>query len=352
MAGRSAKKEFKMSRKPKKIRKALQEKSFSSPKLDKKSGKILIDTSASIGVHKRSVIRPKGGGEIPLDDFKHKVKGAHVKAVGIKNTGWHLPDSEFIEHGNSYGTVLPAYGSREGVTRQVVAVVDEKRKKRVVFKFPLFGWTASNLPDMMIEHEDIARKIHKTVPAAKMLKVRKVPNLEFLDKNPFSEGIMVEEHELVCSHRNKDGRLISKNLHEEHFDHPIELIDSLRQITESVTKLYTKAGILYTDTKPENFVRDCCNKTKKHPHGVVKIVDHEAQYRSLEREDIKQLGRALAVPVNDLSERNKHLFEKNPNLKKELVETVHEAIKKNIRTDYERNRMMKYFKKYLRIRRI
>lgn len=315
--------------------------------------KIVIPTATAIGVHHRSVIRKKGGGSFLLDELKKQVKGAHIKCIGIKDTGWCFERGAFVDHGRSYGTILPAYGSREGVNRHVIAIVREKPvlgEGSRVFKIPLFAWTASNIPEVARNNKKIADKINKILPdnSSKFIKIHKIPEIDFEEPVPFSEGIIIEEHEFIHSGHAKDGRRISKNMAEELLDHPDELKDAVKQITSSVTKLFNH-GILFTDTKAENFVREH-GQDKHFPYGRVKIVDHEADYRSQEKPDLKRFGRALAIPLNDLAEHNQHLLKKNPKLKKEIEEIALDIIHRDITIKFERELALKYFNRNLRLK--
>ncbi|MCD4740672.1 hypothetical protein K8R43_05815 [archaeon] len=330
------------------IRKQLKEKKFSKPKVDKK-GKIFIDTTALFNIHRRAVIRRAGGSKkkMALDAFKDKVGGAHVKAIGLKGTGFHVNGSEYVKSGKHHGVILPAYKSREGATRRVIAVVDDKPR---VYKFPLFGWSLANHMEVAKETKEIADKIYHLVPAAKFKKVRRMMNIEFNDKHPLMKGVLVEEHEFIGSGFAADRRFISKNLAEESFSNPDELVDVTKQITKSVVKLFNH-GIMYTDTKPENFVREH-KKDNEHPFGIVKIVDLDADYRTktkkykskTEKLEVAVLAESLATSFFDLSESKKCKFKIDSHVQKQLHDTIIHELEKNLsKNDFKSAQY--YFKK-------
>ncbi|MCD6414888.1 MAG: hypothetical protein J7L23_04670 [Candidatus Diapherotrites archaeon] len=300
-----------------------------------KPKKVRISYPVEIGIHSKEVIRPTGGGKIPLDRYKPRSKKSKIKAIGVKHSGWHLEGSEFDESKGHMGFELPAFSDRRGAWKRVFLILDDHPR---VYKILLPSQVVGDFPEKTEEARKVAKTLHEKVPAAKILSSKELSNVSLKGE----KKLIVEVHEYVGHFHTNKREIKPKNLWEEELKDKDEFYDVLGQISNIVTTLFHKHKVLYLDAKPDNFSR-----TSK---GKVKIVDLDSIGRTNHKNEPTWVGRALANTVNELLEKNEHLRPKTLFDKRKIKDVVLSNVRKNVKNKDEANKIIKGFNDEVRFK--
>ncbi len=261
-------------------------------------------------------------------------------AIGVRDTGFHIPGTEVNKNKGEDIYELPIYGSPEGSIRKVIGV-NKKGETPRVYKIERSLYTYTNEREVR-KAEKVHEKINELLPenSAKSMGGIWIENIEFPEKIESLFGkskgkLYIPIQELVDQKNFAETSFVGEKGERK-----------IRNVSKKVGKIVGKLfenNIMLDDLKPQDF----CPGKEDQP---VLVDEQNAHFRTKYRKaKTKKVGNGLAKFVEDLKQFNPNLFyekqEKGRKLNKKLVKDVGKAIKKGVNKEVSSRKEKGYIMK-------